>query len=126
MKVIADTNVIIDFWKRPTDELIHFFEVEDVVICGVIAAELLHGAVSEKNLEDISTLIVEFEFLTVDGSDWMNLGKMLYTLRTNGLTVPFQDAVIAYTAIKYDVPVRTNDRHFSLIKAVLPGLQLYD
>jgi len=30
---------------------------------------------------------------------------MLYTLRTRGITVPFQDALIAYTARKYKAAV---------------------
>ena len=117
--------MIIDFWKRPTDELKNFFETEDVVLCGVIVAELMHGAVSEKNLNEISSLVDNFDLLKIDETQWTAFGRVLYELRTNGLTVPFQDALIAFIAIKNNVPVKTNDKHFSLIKAVLPDLQLY-
>ncbi|MCR4656534.1 MAG: type II toxin-antitoxin system VapC family toxin [Lachnospiraceae bacterium] len=47
MMILADTNFFIDFWNNPTDELIECFEREDIVICGVIRSELLHGAVSD-------------------------------------------------------------------------------
>ena len=30
--VLADTNIFIDFWNSPTDELIECFEREDIVI----------------------------------------------------------------------------------------------
>ena len=51
---------------------------------------------------------------------------MLYKLRSNGVTVPFQDALIAYTAINNDVPLKTKDKHFQLIRTILPALMLYE
>ena len=42
--ILADTNIIIDFIKRPNEKLNEIFLEEDIAICGVIEAELLHGA----------------------------------------------------------------------------------
>lgn len=126
MTVLADTNVIIDFWKHPSDELRTFFGTEDVVLCGVVVAELLHGALSEKNLNQISSLISCFRLLSISEMDWANFGVMLYRLRSNGVTVPFQDALIAYIAINNNVPLKTKDKHFQLIRTVLPDLCLYE
>lgn len=126
MTVLVDTNVIIDFWKHPSDELRTFFETEDVVLCGVVVAELLHGAVSEKNLNQISSLISCFRLLSISEMDWTDFGAMLYKLRSNGVTVPFQDALIAYIAINNNVPLKTNDKHFQLIQTILPALKLYE
>lgn len=36
MRIIADSNIFIDFWKKPDQQLIDTFSSEDVVICGVI------------------------------------------------------------------------------------------
>ena len=58
--VLADTNVFIDFWNNPTDELTECFEHEDIVICGVVKSELLHGAVSDRDFTDITTDISDF------------------------------------------------------------------
>ena len=44
MKILADSNIFIDFWKRPDQMLIDTFASEDVVICGVARADLMHGA----------------------------------------------------------------------------------
>ena len=36
MRILADSNVFIDFWKKPTEKIIDAFKKEDVVICGVV------------------------------------------------------------------------------------------
>ena len=125
MRILADTNVFIDFWKQPTQSLIDTFSSEDGVICVVVKSELLHGARSEKDMKRIREALDGFEELIFEESDWEALGIQLYKLRTNGLTVPFQDAIIALLAVKYDLPVWTNDKHFLHLKNVMPDLQLY-
>jgi len=124
--VLADTNIFIDFWNNPTKELIECFENEDIVICGVIKAELLHGAVSDTDFDNITTMLEVFEEKSFGFNDWQVLGNNLYKLRRKGLTVPFSDAMIATLAIKYDIPVWTGDKHFALIKNVLTDLRLFN
>ena len=123
--VLADTNIFIDFWNSPTDELIKCFEKEDIVICGVVRAELLHGAISDSDFKNITKLLNAFVEKSCDVEDWQLLGSNLYKLRRKGLTVPFSDAIIATLAIKYDIPVWTGDKHFVLIKNVLTDLRLF-
>ena len=125
MKILADSNVFIDFWKNPNQKIIDTFAEEDVVICGVVKSELLHGARSDTDLNKISDLLSEFEELNFEESDWGKLGEQLYKLRTKGITVPFQDAIIALLSVKYDVPVWTNDKHFSHMQRVITELKLY-
>ncbi len=123
--ILADTNVFIDFWNNPSEELTKIFEKEDIVICGVIRAELLHGAVSDRDFSEISTMLDAFDEKVFSMKDWQELGSNLYKLRKNGLTVPFSDAIIATLSIKHDIPVWTKDKHFSLIQTVLSELKLY-
>ena len=40
MRILADSNVFIDFWKKPTQKMIDTFASQDVVVCGVVIAEL--------------------------------------------------------------------------------------
>ena len=124
--VLADTNIFIDFWNSPTDELIKCFEREDIVICGVVRAELLHGAISDSDFKNITKLLNAFVEKSFDVEDWQLLGSNLYKLRRKGLTVPFSDAIIATLAIKYDIPVWTGDKHFLLIQNVLTNLKLFN
>ena len=46
-------------------------------------------------------------------------------LRSNGITLPFQDVVIATIAMVNDAQVWTNDVHFSRMKTVMPSLKLF-
>ena len=45
--ILVDTNIIIDFWKKPTEISMTVFETERIYICGIVKAELLHGAKDE-------------------------------------------------------------------------------
>ena len=74
MKILADSNVFIDFWKNPSQEMIDTFTKEDVVICGVIRSELLHGARSLTDLVRIEEALDEFEDLSFSESEWRMLG----------------------------------------------------
>ena len=67
--VLADTNIFIDFWNSPTDELIKCFEKEDIVICGVVRAELLHGAISDSDFKNITKLLDVFVEKSFDTED---------------------------------------------------------
>ncbi|MBR6228980.1 MAG: PIN domain-containing protein [Eubacterium sp.] len=122
--VLADTNVIIDYWKMPDDRMTEIFNNEDIAVCGIVEAELIHGARSEKEIESIKEAISCFEMLSYS-CNWEKLGRMLNKLRTAGVTLPFTDAMIAQIAIDNGVDVLTKDNHFKLIQTVLPELKLY-
>ena len=122
--ILVDTNIIIDYWNNPDEKLTKVFNEEDIAICGIVEAELLHGARSEKELEDITEAISCFEKLYV-GENWNRLGRILYRLRKSGVTLPFTDAVISQVAINNDISILTNDHHFKLIQNIIPELKLY-
>ena len=122
--VLADTNVLIDYWKNPDDRMTEIFNKEDIAICGVVEAELIHGARSEKEIEAILEAVSCFENLSYSGN-WEKLGRMLFKLRTSGITLPVSDAIIAQIAIDYDIDVLSKDNHFKLIQDVIPDLRLY-
>lgn len=123
--ILTDSNVIIDFWKKPEIQERQIFENEEIAICGVIQAELIHGAKSGKELSRIIKALDDLIFLEIDSEDWVEIGKYLNLLKKNGVTVPFQDAIITYISVKYDALLWTNDQHFKLIKTVINELQLF-
>ena len=123
--ILADTNIIIDFWNKPTEPIVKIFDTEEIATCGVIKAELLRGSHSEKQFSQIEKALSDFTYLTFSEIDWIGLSKQFIVLKRSGLAVPFQDAMIAYLAIKYNCEVWTNDKHFRLMQVVLPDLKLY-
>ena len=123
--IFADTNIIIDLWKKPTDEYIRVFETEEIAICGVVVAELLHGAKSSGEANKLLDALEDLTFINVTHNDWIGIGKMLNTLRSSGITVPFQDAVIGYLARTYNLELWSNDQHFHAIRNVFSDLSLF-
>lgn len=124
--IIADTNIIIDFWNNPTEKARRIFADNDIATCGVIKTELLRGARSEKQFAEFKEALDDFSYLFFEESDWIELAEQFITFRKNGLTVPFQDSMIAYLGIKYNCSIWTNDNHFKLMQVILPKLQLFD
>lgn len=124
--ILFDTNVLIDFWRKPQELLELDITPDKFSICGVVKAELLHGARSDEEIDDILHFFNSFNLLTVDEYDFEGIGLMLQNLRANGVSVPFADVMIAFSAIKYDVPLWTRDGHFRLIQGLYPELAFYN
>ena len=124
--ILADTNIIIGFWRKPDEDAARVFGTEDVAICGVVKAELLHGARSLEDCGRILRALSDFPYVDMREADWDSLGHHLWQFRSRGVAVPFQDAIIATLALSNKASVWTHDRHFALMKSVLPALQLYE
>ena len=124
--ILVDTNIIIDFWNKPTAKVKKIFEKNDIAICGVIKTELLRGSNSDSQFLHIETALNGFYYLDFIENDWIELAKQFITFKETGLTVPFQNAIIAYLGIKYDCKIWTNDKHFKLMQAAIPKLKLYE
>lgn len=126
--ILLDTNVVIDMINNSQDAHWELLNKEDVVVCGIVIAELYRGIknAAEKNAVELFVNAVDELPLDSDasGEDWKKIGMFIADLRKSGLSVPFQDAVIAYLAIKYKTTLCSNDRHFQLIQTVNEKLQL--
>ena len=123
MILLADTNVVIDFLKairidEKNSPIVSLFARHEVVLCGVVRAELLHGAYSDN-------FVSCYTSADLVGSDWNVFGTQLYVYRTRGVTVPFTDAVIASISIRHNIPVWTDDKHFEMMRSVIPQMKLY-
>jgi len=123
--ILVDTNVIINFWKKPDKDNIEIFENEDIATYGIIKAELIHGAKTDKEIDLIIESLADFTFFEIKDNDWIEIGKILNLLKKNGITVPFQDAVLTFLSIKNNTFFWTYDNHFDLIKKEIPQLKLF-
>lgn len=123
--ILCAISVIIDFWNNPTETLKNVFIKEDIAICGVVRAELLHGAVSAKDFTNITTMLEAFDEFNLEIPDWQILGDNLYNLRRKGIFIPFLDTIIAIVALKHGIPIWTGDKHCLLIQSVLTELNIY-
>ena len=45
--ILCDTNILIDYWRKPTELLKLNISKDKHSICGVVKSELLHGAMDD-------------------------------------------------------------------------------
>lgn len=124
--ILIDTNVIIDFLKGRSSTLDDLLGKEQLAICGIVLAELLHGVNSFNEEQLIKEAVLDFEWIPINDTIWSKLGVNLNVLRKNGLTVPFQDVLLSTLCIEKDMTIATNDKHFPKIKSILPELKIYN
>jgi predicted nucleic acid-binding protein len=123
--IFADTSILVDYLKARNPDINIIFENEDIAICGVVLAELIHGIKSDKEKTKILNSINELQWINIDEILWKEIGINLNLLKKNGLSVPFQDVIIATVCIKHDLFLFSHDKHFERIAGILEGLKLY-
>lgn len=85
---------------------------DTALLCGVSITELLQGAKGAKEKQQLEFLFANVPCVAVDPADWVAAGQALHTLRTQGITLPLTDALIAAVAKRKGVAVLTIDAHF--------------
>jgi len=123
--ILADTSVIIDFWRNPTRKKQEIFGKNEIATCYVVKAELIHGAKSVFEKKKIADALNELTLLPINDEVWEYVGEILYKLKKKGITVPFQDALITAVCIKHKCQLWTLDSHFFKMREVLKELMLF-
>ena len=124
--VIIDTSIWIPaYGKKPSPvkavvrELVRSGEA---AITGLIMAEVLRGARSDRDFDEMTDELLGAEYLEDDYDTWISAARILYELKTRGEVIPLPDAVIAAHALQGNHSVYTTDGHFQRVN----GLQLYE
>lgn len=123
--ILVDSNILIDFMQDPLRDVFRSLAREDIAVCGVVQAELLHGTRSDAEVNRVHRILNRLQYVDITRDDWEGIGFFLRILRENGLSVPLADAIISYPAIKQGAQVWTRDKHFELIQKVQPALCLF-
>lgn len=115
VKYLADTNVLIDH-LRGDNKATKFLLDHSPAISAVSVAELIQGCRTPRQLSEVTTLISDLNVLNIDTEISIQSIKLV---RDNYLShgLKFLDALIATTAIKYKLTLKTQDaKHFKFIK----------
>jgi predicted nucleic acid-binding protein len=123
--ILVDTSVVIDWSQGKDAKLRKLIPSLPVAVCGVTQAEFLHGSRGPAHRQRLLTDLATFQFVPMPDALWIKVGDNLATLRSNGVTVPFPDAVIATLGIENDIEVWSRDPHFPTMKKILPQLKLF-
>lgn len=120
--VLVDTSAWIDFFRKnePCYSLVDKLLSSGRVCCtGLILAELMQGAKSDKEISVIREFLSVFSFLVESTATWDRAGSLAFALRKKGKTVGLSDCLLAVLANESDAEILTLDTHFSIIKEAL-------
>lgn len=126
--ILVDTSVWIEFFKKkePWYSTVSALMDDKRVCCaGIILAELIQGAKSEKELEVLRDFRHVFKFLDESVDLWQAAGELSYSLLRKGKSIGLADCYPAVAAKSNQIEVLTLDKHFEAIKGVA-GIALYE
>ena len=123
--ILVDSCVIFDHTRGTDPRLAGLFGSLPIGVCGVVRAEVLHGARNPANRVALLAMLDMFSQVPTPENCWDIIGDNLAVLRSHGITVPFADVVLTTVAIVGGHQLWTHDAHFALIQKWLPALDLF-
>lgn len=126
--VLVDTSAMVEFFRRQgalevklaVRGLLDAFEA---TLCGPVELEFLGGARRDEK-ERIQAWLNILPYLRNDQKLWRKGAETYSRLRAEGVTVTWNDALVATLALDADCRVYAVDKHFTAMAPIL-GLRLY-
>ena len=122
---LVDSGVVIAYLRSGDAGLLGRFRSLPGAVCGTTRAEVLHGARNPADRGRLITVLDAFVQIPTPESVWDDVGDLLARLRANGVTLPFNDVVIAAVAAAAGLDLWTRDAHFQLIRQFEPRVVLF-
>jgi len=131
VKYLLDTNTCVQYLRKgsasPVSAKLATLNRADVVVCAVVVAELLYGALRSrdvaKSLGDVRTYIAGFKSLDFDGPAAEHYASIRADLAAKGTPIGPNDLMIAAIALAHGLTLVThNTAEFSRVA----GLTLED
>ncbi|MDO8530627.1 MAG: PIN domain-containing protein [Dehalococcoidia bacterium] len=123
--VIVDTSIWLQFFRlQPSSvkkEMDRLRASGEIAVVGVVLAEVLQGARTEREAEQLRAGLRGFPYLEETQGTWVRVGELSHQLRQKGVTVSIMDLLIAALALEHGCEVYTLDEHFERV----PGLTLH-
>jgi predicted nucleic acid-binding protein len=121
MKILVDSSVWIDYFKsgKNSDLLDQFIEENLICTCGLILAELI-PSITLKNEKKLLELLLTIHSVKCN-PDWERIIHYQIECKKNGINkVGIPDLIILQTVIDSKVKLYTLDKHFALIRNIIP------
>ena len=122
---LIDASVIFDHTRNKDPRLVGWFKQYQPAVCGITRMEVLHGSRGPRDRRKLLTFLNRFIQAPSPETIWDQVGHNLTLLRSNGLTIPVPDVILATVAIHHDLEVWARDHHFPLMQKWLPALKLF-
>lgn len=114
--VLVDTSAWIHYFrgKEPFYSKVNeLLDADRISTAGLIIAELLQGAKSEKERAALRSFPSVFPVIGTSVALWVEAGELSARLRGQGLTIGLADCFIAVAALNSRISVLTEDCHFA-------------
>jgi predicted nucleic acid-binding protein len=124
-RVLVDTSVWIEMFRRgaasPEIEALRGL-LQGGLACtiGLVRAEVLSGAKSERDFQFLKRSLAAVELLSDPDGLWEQVGSARYRLARRGFQAGIADLVVAVCAWSRHAALFTLDRAFDRIQGVLP------
>ena len=118
VRIVVDTSVWIEFFRKhePYYSIVtRLIDDAQVGCCGILLAELMQGAKSDKELAVLDDFPRVFPFIAETPLLWAAAGKLAFQLRRKGVTIGLSDCYIAVAAASFRAQVATLDSHFDVL-----------
>ncbi len=126
--VIVDTSAWVTFFRRDGDLRVKLavkslLDEYEAALCGPVEMEFLGGAFPHERPK-IQAWFDIIPYVSNDQKLWRKAATTFAGLRAKGLTVPWNDVLIATLAMETEHRVYALDAHFDAMAAILP-VRLY-
>jgi len=118
-RILVDTSAWIEFFRQiePCHSIVlQLMSEERVCTMGIIVAELMQGAKSEKELAVLRDFAYVFPILSDSQENWQAAGVLSFRLRQNGKAIGLADCYIATVAKAEGAMILSLDHHFQMMK----------
>ncbi|MES2996198.1 MAG: PIN domain-containing protein [Verrucomicrobiota bacterium] len=127
--VIVDTSAMVEFFREKGDAYVKLavralFLKYEATLCGPVEMEFLGGA----RLNEIGHIRSWFNILPYIRNDqklWRKAAGNFAKLKSDGITAPWNDVLIATIAMESECRVYAVDKHFDSMAGIFTELRLY-
>ena len=124
--VVIDTSEWAQYFRvggsPEAKEVRRLLTARNVVMVGVVYAELLRGARNQSQFRILEEELDALPFVEMSKETWKRAGRLLGDLQRQGLAIPLPDALIAALALEHRLRVFTRDNHLRRV----PDLELHE
>jgi predicted nucleic acid-binding protein len=120
----VDTSVWIPYFRdgggEQGDLIDALLDENRVHINGIVVTELLTGARSAVEVDNLSSALAGLKLVPSDRASFESAGRNGFALKKKGISVPLSDIIIATDCIDHGLVLIEADRHFAAISDHLP------
>jgi tRNA(fMet)-specific endonuclease VapC len=120
--ILADTNIFIDLMKGDIAIAQKLESFNEVYLSPIVLSELYFGAYRSANptrhLAKITIILQNSKLLAVDSETAEMYVTIKLALLSKGNPIPENDMWIAASAFQHNLPLYTNDSHFTQVEGI--------